>query len=73
LPATHTFDFVLADGEHTLDVKVAESMRSTASTGRFLFETAGERWGIMDLTTTRCDPCSSAEIKWQLEDAQPKK
>jgi hypothetical protein len=68
---TYTFDFALGDGPHTLEANAASSNRSMASKESFAFETSGERWGIVDAKTVRCDPCSSAILTWRLSESAP--
>lgn len=70
---TYTFDFALAEGGHKVEVNAAQSARSLPTTETFAFETTGERWGVVDVSTVRCDPCSTALIGWELLTTAPAK
>lgn len=62
---TFTFDFTVDPGNHQVDVRAEYAALVTAQT--FEVDAPTERWGVLDATTVRCDPCSPAILSWQVK------
>jgi hypothetical protein len=62
---TYMFDFALAPGAHALTANAAFNSLQTIET--FELDAAGERWGVLDVNISRCDPCSAPYMQWQVK------
>lgn len=62
---TFTFDFTVDPGPHTVEARAEYVDLVTEQT--FALDAPDERWGVLDATTVRCDPCSPAILSWQVK------
>ncbi len=68
---TYTFDFAVPPGQHVLVANAASTYWSMATVQKLPFTLASESWGVVDVSTIRCDPCSGASIAWELRTTAP--
>lgn len=62
---TFTFDFAVEPGNHVVGARAEYVTLETRET--FALSATGERWGVLDATTVRCDPCAPAILSWQVK------